>query len=86
MWSTRASFLRYFAVSVVSATRIAAQPARTSSLRARWTPPVTLAPGTQRKALFGNTAQADHLPVNDFSVYYTDTIDVSVKVSATDAD
>jgi hypothetical protein len=46
----------------------------------------TIAPGAQRNAHFDNTGEADHFPVNDFSLYYTDTnaIDVTVEVSAAD--
>lgn len=46
----------------------------------------TIAPGAKRKAHFDNTAAADHFPVNDFSLYYTDTnaMTVTVEVSATD--
>lgn len=46
----------------------------------------TIAPGAQRNAHFDNTGEADHFPVNDFSLYYTDTnaIDVTVEISATD--
>ena len=47
----------------------------------------TIAAGATRIAHFDNTGAVDHFPVNDFSIYYTDTntLDVSVIVSATDA-
>ncbi|WP_341925001.1 hypothetical protein [Nocardioides psychrotolerans] len=46
----------------------------------------TIAPGAQRAAHFDNTGEADHFPVNEFSLYYTDVnaLDVTVEVSATD--
>ena len=47
----------------------------------------TIPAGGQRIAHFDNTGAPDHFPVNEFSLYYTDTnaLDVSVTVSATDA-
>jgi hypothetical protein len=47
----------------------------------------TIPAGGQRTAHFDNTGQPDHFPVNEFSLYYTDTntLDVTVTVSATDA-
>ena len=44
----------------------------------------TIPAGGQRTAHFDNTGTPDHFPVNDFSLYYTDTnaLDVSVIVSA----
>ena len=47
----------------------------------------TIPAGGQRTAHFDNTGAPDHFPVNEFSLYYTDTnaLDVSVTVSATDA-
>ena len=46
----------------------------------------TIPAGAQRTAHFDNTGAPDHFPVNEFSLYYTDTnaLDVSVTVSATD--
>lgn len=46
----------------------------------------TIPAGGQRTAHFDNTGAPDHFPVNEFSLYYTDTnaLDVSVTVSATD--
>jgi hypothetical protein len=43
--------------------------------------------GGTRIAHFDNTGAVDHFPVNEFSLYYTDTnaMDVTVTVSATDA-
>ncbi len=47
----------------------------------------TIAPDGSRTAHFDNTGAADHFPVNQFSLYYTDTnaLDVSVIVSANDS-
>ncbi len=47
----------------------------------------TIPAGRHRTAHFDNTGQTDHFPVNEFSLYYTDTnaLDVSVTVSATNA-
>lgn len=47
----------------------------------------TIPAGEQRTAHFDNTGAPDHFPVNEFSLYYTDTnaLDVTVTVSATDA-
>ena len=47
----------------------------------------TIAAGATRIAHFDNTGAVDHSPVNDYSLYYTDTnaLDVSVVVSAADA-
>ena len=47
----------------------------------------TIPAGGRRIAHFDNTGTPDHFPVNEFSLYYTDTneLDVSVTVSATDA-
>lgn len=47
----------------------------------------TIPAGGKRIAHFDNTGAVDHFPVNDFSLYYTDTnaMDVTVTVSATDA-
>lgn len=47
----------------------------------------TIPAGGQRVAHFDNSGAADHFPVSDFSLYYTDTnaLDVTVTVSATDA-
>jgi hypothetical protein len=47
----------------------------------------TIPAGAQRIAHFDNTGAPDHFPVNEFSIYYTDTnaLDVTVTVSATDA-
>ncbi len=47
----------------------------------------TIPAGGQRIAHFDNTGAPDHFPVNDFSLYYTDTnaLDVAVTVSATDS-
>ena len=47
----------------------------------------TIPAGATRIAHFDNTGTVDHFPVNDYSLYYTDTnaFDVSVVVSATDA-
>ena len=46
----------------------------------------TIPDGGQRIAHFDNTGAPDHFPVNEFSLYYTDTnaLDVTVTVSATD--
>ena len=46
----------------------------------------TIPAGGQRIAHFDNTSAPDHFPVNEFSLYYTDTnaLDVTVTVSATD--
>ncbi len=46
----------------------------------------TIPAGEQRIAHFDNSGAPDHLPVNEFSLYYTDTnaLDVTVTVSATD--
>ena len=46
----------------------------------------TIPAGGQRIAHFDNSGAPDHFPVNEFSVYYTDTnaLDVTVTVSATD--
>jgi hypothetical protein len=47
----------------------------------------TITAGGTRVAHFDNTGSVDHFPVNDFSLYYTDTnaLEVSVEVSAVDA-
>ncbi len=47
----------------------------------------TVAPGASRAIHFDNTGEPDHFPVNDLSLYYTDTnaLDVTVEVSATGA-
>ena len=47
----------------------------------------TIPAGTRRIAHFDNTGGTDHFPVNEFSVYYTDTnaLDVTVVVSASGA-
>lgn len=47
----------------------------------------TIPAGGQRTAHFDNTGAPDHFPVNEFSLYYTDTnaLDVTVTVSATNA-
>ena len=47
----------------------------------------TIPAGATRIAHFDNSGAVDHFPVNDYSLYYTDTnaFDVSVVVSATDA-
>ncbi len=47
----------------------------------------TVAPGASRAIHFDNTGEPDHFPVNDFSLYYTDSnaLDVTVEVSATGA-
>lgn len=47
----------------------------------------TIPAGGQRVAHFDNTGQADHFPVNEFSLYYTDpnALEVTVVVSATGA-
>lgn len=46
----------------------------------------TIPGGGTRVAHFDNTGAVDHFPVNEFSLYYTDTnaLDVTVTVSATD--
>ena len=46
----------------------------------------TIPAGGQRTAHFDNTGAPDHFPVNEFSIYATDTnaLDVTVTVSATD--
>jgi hypothetical protein len=47
----------------------------------------TIPAGQVRIAHFDNTGEPDHFPVNEFSLYYSDTnaLDVSVTVSAADA-
>ena len=47
----------------------------------------TIPAGGPRTAHFDNTGAPDHFPVNEFSLYYTDTnaLNVTVTVSATDA-
>ena len=47
----------------------------------------TIPAGATRIAHFDNSGAVDHFPVNDYSLYYTDTnaFDVSVVVSAPDA-
>ena len=47
----------------------------------------TVAPGASRVIHFDNTGAADHFPVNQYSLYYTDTnaLDVAVQVSAVDS-
>ncbi len=47
----------------------------------------TISAHAKRVAHFDNTGAPDHFPVNEFSLYYTDTnaLDVTVTVSATDA-
>lgn len=47
----------------------------------------TVAPGASRVIHFDNTGAADHFPVNQYSLYYTDAnaLDVTVEVSAADS-
>ena len=47
----------------------------------------TVPPGTSRVIHFDNTGATDHFPVNQYSLYYTDTnaLDVTVEVSAADS-
>lgn len=48
---------------------------------------LTVAAGATGTIHFDNSGAADHFPVNDYSLYYTSTnaLDVKVEVSATDA-
>lgn len=47
----------------------------------------TVAPGASRVIHFDNTGEADHFPVNEYSLYYTDAnaLDVTVEVSAAES-
>jgi len=58
----------------------------TESYYAKLPADFTIPAGGQRTAHFDNTSAPDHFPVNEFSLYYTDTnaLDVTVTVSATD--